>query len=88
MIISLPGLVGRGAEEVEDGAVYLSLPLFGGMMAEVEQDAVVEDDVLGCTSLYGVVGALAALNVGTEQIHADVHLATGAVDEGTQEGKF
>ena len=80
-MMMLPGGGGGGGEEAEDGAVNLALPLLGGLFAEVTEDAVVEDDVPGCTRLDGIISRFTTLDLGTEQVTADVHLATGAVDE-------
>ena len=58
------------------------------MLAQVAEDAVVKDDVLGHATLYSTIGGLAALDVGTEQFLADVHLAAGDLDEMAKGRKF
>lgn len=87
-MMMLPGGGGGGGEEAEDGAVNLALPLLGGLLAEIAEDAVVEDDVPGCTRLDRIISALAALHSSTEQIRADAHLPPRGLDEGTQGGEF
>ena len=79
--VGLPSGSGGGGEEVEDGAVDLTLHRFRGLFAEVTEDAVVEDDVPGCTRLDGIISRFTTLDLGTEQVTADVHLSTCAVDE-------
>lgn len=87
-MMMLPGGGGGGGEEAEDGAVNLALPLLGGLLAEIAEDAVVEDDVLGGARLDRIKSALAALHSGTEQIRADAHLPPCGLDEGPQGGEF
>ena len=88
MAHELPGGGGGGGEEAEDGVVNLALPLFGGLIAEIAEDAVVEDDVPSGARLDRIIGALAALDTGTEQFKADVHLPPRGLDKGTQGGEF
>ena len=47
----LPRTVGGRAEEVEEGAINLLLHRLCGFIAEITEDAVVEDDVPGLPSL-------------------------------------
>ena len=58
------------------------------MFAQVAEDTVVKDDVLGRATLYCTISGLTALDIGTEQFLADVHLAAGGVDEMAQARKF
>ena len=63
--------------------VDLTLPLFGSLITEITEDAIVEDDVPGGTRLDRIIRALAALDTGTEQLKADVHLPPHGLDKGT-----
>ena len=84
----LPLLVGWGLEEVEDAFVYLVLQGLGGLLAEVVEDTVVEDDVVGLSTLDCAIGGFAALDIGTEQVCPDVHLAAAGFDEEAQRHEF
>ena len=84
----LPRTVGGCTEEVEEGAVNLLLHRLRGFVAEVAEDAVVEDDVTSLPSLDGLIGTVTAPNLGTEQGLGDAHVAAGAVDECTEGGKL
>ena len=73
---------------MEEGAVNLLLHRLRGFVAEVAEDAVVEDDVSGLPFLDGLIGTDTAPNLGTEQRLGNAHLAAGAVDESTEGGKL
>ena len=47
---------------MEDGAVDLTLHRFRGLFAEVTEDAVVEDDVPGCTRLDGIISRFTTIS--------------------------
>ena len=84
----LPRTVGGRAEEVEEGAINLLLHRLCGFIAEITEDAVVEDDVPGLPSLDWLVGTDTAPNLNTEQGLGNAHLAAGAVDERTEGDKL
>lgn len=75
-------------EEVQDGVVYLALQGLGSLLAEVVEDAVVEDDVVGLTTLDGTISRFAALDISTEQGCLDVHLTAAGFDEEAQRHEF
>jgi hypothetical protein len=73
---------------VEDGLVDLLLHLERGLRSQVGEHAVVEDDVNGLTCLDFLVGALAALDLGTKEVLSDVQATARLVDEVAQDGEF
>lgn len=66
---------------MEDGVVDLALERLVGLSAQVEEDAVVRNDVLGLSPSDAGVGGFATCYLGTEEVYADVHLTTSIINE-------